>query len=213
MRQNFSELPAATAVCGRGCRASQASTRSSRCERLTSARSGPAPAGATRKAMAGEPAEAGPQSRRQAPCPRAPQYNWPSAGASTTPATGSPSSTRAILTVNSPLRCRNSFVPSRGSTRKKQGAGPEGAATDSSDNTNTPGKAVASPRRMAASARRSASVTGLPSALARLAKAPAYTSRTSWLAVPAMAHKVCSKSGVRAGTGGLAGAAVSGPIS
>ena len=44
----------------------------------------------------------------------------PMAGANTTPSTGTPSSTSAMLTVNSPLRLTNSLVPSSGSTSQKR---------------------------------------------------------------------------------------------
>ena len=51
--------------------------------------------------------------------PAAPTNSRPIAGASTTPATGWPSTISPILTVNSPPRLMNSLVPSTGSTRKK----------------------------------------------------------------------------------------------
>ena len=64
----------------------------------------------------------------QAPTPAAPANRRPSAGAKTTPSIGSPSSTSAMLTVNSSLRLMNSLVPSSGSTSQKMRPDPGHAA-------------------------------------------------------------------------------------
>src|SRR3990172_11869129 len=57
-----------------------------------------------------------PASSLYAPFPLRAQYISPFAGAYMTPNTGTVSSMRAILTVNSPFLFLNSFVPSRGTT-------------------------------------------------------------------------------------------------
>src|SRR5947209_6005716 len=57
---------------------------------------------------------------------------------------------------------------------------------DSSDRMNTPGKACSRPRRITASARRSASVSGDESGLEQDSMAPAYTAMTSRLAISAI---------------------------
>ena len=56
------------------------------------------------------------EGRHQAPCPATAQYALPCAGICTTPRTGLEPLSSAMLTVNSPLRLRNSLVPSSGST-------------------------------------------------------------------------------------------------
>lgn len=91
-----------------------------------------------------------------------------SAGARTTPATGMPSRTSAMLTVNSLRPATNSFVPSRGSTRKNSPAemsGTSPAATASSATTGIAGKCRFRAERISRSASSSASVTGEVSGL------------------------------------------------
>ena len=90
-------------------------------------------AGAVRQRMARRPWA----SSTQAPWPAAPANKRPvgppTAGASTTPSTGTPPSISAMLTVNSPLRLMNSRVPSSGSTSQKRPPDTSGvrpAATD-----------------------------------------------------------------------------------
>mmetsp|Transcript_11122 Transcript_11122/g.19411 ORF Transcript_11122/g.19411 Transcript_11122/m.19411 type:complete len:254 (-) Transcript_11122:210-971(-) len=55
----------------------------------------------------------------QAPCPLTAQYVFDVQGTCTTPSTGPSFPISAMLTVNSPFRLRNSFVPSKGSTSQK----------------------------------------------------------------------------------------------
>ena len=74
-----------------------------------------------RRARARATATSAPPSRRNAPTPRAPCHSAPVTGACTTPNTATPSSIRAMLTVNSPLRLTNSRVPSSGSTSHRRG--------------------------------------------------------------------------------------------
>ena len=94
---------------------------------------------------------------------RAPDQVIAMAGAWTTPAVGLPSSTRAMLTVNSPLREMNSRVPSSGSTSQKRPPETSGmwpAETASSETTGISGVSFSSAARIRASAASSASVTG-----------------------------------------------------
>ena len=92
----------------------KASVAGSMCERLATATS-PC-AGRGRAAIGRAPAA----SRSIAPAPRTPHQSLPSAGARTTPSTGSRPSISAMLTVNSPFRLRNSLVPSSGSTSQNR---------------------------------------------------------------------------------------------
>ena len=104
--------------------------------------------------------------------PATPLNCRPLTGSSTTPSTGSPSCTRAIFTVNSPLRATNSRVPSNGSTSQKvratAGISPRDAA--SSATTGQAGRNNCNAGVISASARSSASVTGESSALSWTSK-------------------------------------------
>ena len=111
----------------------------------------------------------GGSSIRSAPVPVAPRQITPRAGAAITPATGTPSSTSAILTAYSSRPASNSRVPSSGSTRRKRlprllvGRWP----VASSEITGRPGRKRAKPSRITRSAASSAAVTGERSAFSR----------------------------------------------
>jgi hypothetical protein len=77
-----------------------------------------------------------------------------------------------MLTVNSPFRCRNSLVPSRGSTsqnRRQARRASYGGSSPSSLMTGTAGSSAPSPAAITACDARSAAVTGLRSALSSTA--------------------------------------------
>ena len=106
-------------------------------------------------------------------------------------------STKAMLTVNSPLSLMNSLVPSRGSTRKKvdpkSGIRPLDAA--SSARTGMVGNWVDKPSRMISSAALSAAVTGDASAFRSTATPPARWAMISWPALTANCERASRISG------------------
>ncbi len=104
------------------------------------------------------------------------------AGADTAPATGRPSWIRPMLTVQCSSPRTKALVPSSGSTRKKRGpiwSGVPNSEASSSETTGTPGKRRASSCRISASPRRSASVTGLSSALRSTCSPERHSGRIS----------------------------------
>src|SRR5580692_8019461 len=91
---------------------------------------------------------------------------------------GSCSTTRAILTVNSPLRLTNSRVPSRGSTTQSSRQvwrSAQGAWADSSERIGMWGVTAVSPSRMTRCDSRSARVKGELSSLCCTVKPASYT--------------------------------------
>ena len=85
-----------------------------------------------------------------------------------------------MLTVNSPLRDRNSFVPSSGSTSQKRPSGGvvRKGSHDSSAIVGMSGESSASAAQITFSARWSASVTGEPSSFVRTSNRVSYTAST-----------------------------------
>ena len=113
----------------------------------------------------------------------------PVGGATTAPATGWRSMIRAMLTVKWGSPRTNALVPSSGSTRKNSGpiaSGVPNSLACSSEITGTPGKVFDSRSRISSSARRSASVTGLSSALACTTSSERHSGRISRAASAAM---------------------------
>src|SRR5580692_4803797 len=132
----------------------------------------------------------------KAPMPTAPQYSSPWAGAATTPSTGSCSTIRAILTVNSPLRLTNSRVPSRGSTTQSSRQvwrSAQGAWADSSDRIGMSGVSAVSPSRMTRCDSRSARVRGELSSLCCTVKPASYTRMMAAPARAAMGIRCAAK--------------------
>ena len=94
------------------------------------------------------------------------------------PSTGSCSITKAMLTVNSPLRLTNSRVPSSGSTTQSSRQcrrSTQGAAADSSDNIGMSGVRRRNPSMMICCDSRSANVSGELSSLRCTSKPASYT--------------------------------------
>src|SRR5580704_9823971 len=120
------------------------------------------------------------------------------------PAAGRPSRTRAMLTVNSLVPARNSFVPSSGSTSAKLAPGgiDAGWIFVSSETIGNPGRICDRPLAITASDASSAAVTGEESDLSRVASPEGLIARMTAAAWDARAASASARWASTAGANG-----------